>query len=379
MKISIITLQNVANYGSVLQTYATQLLFQGMGYDVEFIDYIRKNQTRKYIQKSQIDRSSIQGFIKSMYRIYIGGAMIHARMHRVFEKFVQKRIHISSRKYYSVEELQEYPPLADIYCTGSDQMWNSGWNGGIERSYYLDFVDKKPKFSFSTSIGMDTIPENEIEETLRLLQDYRFITVREKSAADLLNRYGISAKPILDPTLLVDGAFWRNFCQDSRKKLREKQGKYILVYQLNSGHDSVDFIRYVKNLSKQMGLQVKVISYGLKIKRVFGEYVCLPMIEEFVSLFANAEYVVTDSFHGTSFCVNLNKPFTVIYPPKYASRLVNILQLCGLEDRVYTGVEKDLHLNQINFDRVNSIMQKARTESLDKIEKGLAGIRESII
>jgi len=374
MKISIITLQNVTNYGSVLQTYATQSLFQQMGYQVEFIDYVRRNQTKQQIRKNREKPKNISGFVKDVYRTYIGSTIISAKKKKSFDGFVKKNINITHRRYYSIEELRKNPPQADVYCTGSDQMWNSGWNGGIERSYFLDFIEQKPKFAFSTSVGMDKFPENERLETALLLKRYNFITVREKSAEKLLASLGIRAKTILDPTLLLDGGFWRKFA----RKVKQDGGKYILVYQLNPSHGSIKFKEYVLNLSKKMNLPVKAISYGYKIRRDFDEYVCLPSIEEFVSLFMNAEYVVTDSFHGISFCVNLNRQFTVIYPLQYSSRLSNILQLCDLEDRVYSGIEENLHLKKIDYERVNSVMLQKRKNSLEIIKNYLSQMEKDI-
>lgn len=367
MKICVITLQNVTNYGSVLQTYATQSVLQQMGHQVEFIDYVRSNQTKQHIKKSRKRPNNIFEFIKSIYRNYIGSLIILEKKRKAFDEFVKNNIHITPKRYYTVDELRMAPPQADAYCTGSDQMWNSGWNGGIERSYFLDFIDHKPKFSFSTSIGMDEFPEAEIEETKQLLSRYTFITVREKRAETLLASLGICARTVLDPTLLLDGNYWRKFAGN----IKQNNDKYILVYQLNQTHGAVNFKEYVLNLSKKMSLPIKSISYGLKIRRDYDKYVCLPSIEEFVSLFMNAEYVVTDSFHGTSFCINFNRQFTVIYPPLYSSRLSNILKLCDLEDRVYSGIETELHSQRIDYKRVNKIMQQMRNESFEIIGNGL--------
>ena len=374
MKISIITLQNVTNYGSVLQTYATQTIFENMGYQVEFIDYIRSNQTKREIKKSKRQFKNIYEFVKYIYRAYIGSIIISIKKKNSFDSFLKRNIHVTDKRYYTVEDLRKDVPKADLYCTGSDQMWNSGWNGGIEHSYFLDFVKDKPKFSFATSVGMTEFPKDEVKETIDLLKKYSFITVREESAESLLTSLGISAKTILDPTLLLDKKFWANFASS----VEMKETKYILVYQLNENHNTVNFKEYVQALSKKMNLPVKAISYGFKIRRDFDEYVCLPSIEEFVSLFLNAEYVVTDSFHGTSFCLNLNREFTVIYPPKYSSRLSNILKLCDVEERVYSGIEEDLHLKKIEYSRVNDKLKKMRDDSLEIIKNGLSQIEANI-
>ena len=203
MKISIITLQNVTNYGSVLQTFATQSFFTNLGYDVEFIDYTRLNQQKKFFKKSLIDKSNIFSFAKSFFKTYILELFVRRKKHISFDMFLKENIKITKNKYFDFASLKKNIPHADIYCTGSDQMWNSKWNGGVEKAYYLDFVEDKPKISFATSIGMENIPNDEIEETIRLLNKYNFITVREFSAVQLLKQYSIESKCILDPTLMM--------------------------------------------------------------------------------------------------------------------------------------------------------------------------------
>ena len=275
-------------------------------------------------------------------------------------------------KYYSVDDIRSNVPQADIYCTGSDQMWNSGWNDGIEHSYYLDFVSDKPKFSFSTSIGMNEFPNSEVIEIVELLNKYNFITVRETSAVELLKKNCIESEYVLDPTLMVDCHFWSSFSERTVKKYESQ--KYILLYQLNLSHDNVNLVSYVRFLSEEMHMPVKVIAYGITHRKHFDEYIFMPTMEEYVSLIKNAEYVVTDSFHGTSFCINLNRQFTVVYPHKYATRIENILELCNLQDRVLSAQYGDIHQRAIDYSGVNKVMDTLRRDSIEKIEQGLSTI-----
>lgn len=377
MKISVITLQNIRNYGSVLQTFATQKILEKMGYEVEFIDYIRESQTKSYKIKEALKNVPTKNKFRYIHRKCKDILVRNKRAEKVFDGFIDANICTTRCRYCCVEQLRKNTPLADIYCTGSDQMWNSGWNGGIEYSYFLDFVDDdKPKFAFSTSIGMTDFPENEVEMTTRLLKRYNFITMREMSGVEILEKYGIKSENVLDPTLMVNGDFWRDFSNEAGKKYSKE--KYILVYQLNHTHKNVDFESYVKKLSKETGLKIMAVTYGVPRVKVYDEYVHLPTMEEFVALFANAEYVVTDSFHGTSFCINLNKQFTVIYPDKYSTRLQNILKINNLQDRALSDNEKRIHNNLIDYMYVNNIMDKMRNNSLSIINDGLDNIKRAL-
>lgn len=369
-KISVITLLNIANYGSVLQTYATQNVLLNMGYEVEFVDYYRGEKTTQNKKDYGLKRGLI-----AIYRRCIGDQISKRRKRLVFRDFLTENINLTKHTYHNSTDLLNDIPQADIYCTGSDQMWNSIWNGGIENAFYLSYVKDKPKFAFSTSIGMTEFPENELDTIKSLLDEYSFITVREQSAVDLLQKYGIHASLVLDPTMMVTGAFWREFCKKETERLKTE--KYILVYNLNSTHN-VDLENYTKTLSKELKLPIKIINYGLKVQNKFGQHIFLPSIKEFVALFNNATYVVTDSFHGLSFCLNLNKQFSVIYPPRFYTRLQNILRLTGLESRVVSKLTDEIHSSVIDYDKVNEIINKERAQSLQLIQGGIAQCAEGM-
>lgn len=159
MKISIITVLNTINYGSVLQTYATQKYLSDMGFDTEFVDFSRKDQKYGQIVKKTIfsKRNNLKQMIKKPIKDALDIISL-GKSYRVFRGFLNRNIKMSKISYGSFEELVVNPPLADIYCTGSDQMWNSFWNNGIEKSFFLDYAQEKPRIAFCTSIGMTEFP-----------------------------------------------------------------------------------------------------------------------------------------------------------------------------------------------------------------------------
>lgn len=371
-KICVITLLNVVNYGSVLQTYATQKIFEKLGYKVEFINYRRENETVDQIRKKQLKSIPNKQWIKKIYNIVIAIPRRNKQVNQTFGKFLRDNIHLTEKEYVGFNSLCEDVPKADIYCTGSDQMWNSKWNGGIEKSFFLDFVNQKPKIAFSTSIGMTEFNEAEANMIIPLLKKYDFITVREKSAQELLKSYGISAEMILDPTLLLPGEFWEKFAKKSKYTKEKKE--YILVYKLHENHNDLDFDEYVRNTSKEFKLPVRVLSYGVPHKKDFDEYIGLPDIYDFVALFENARYVITDSFHGTSFCVNLKKQFSCIYPSHFSTRMDNILKICGLLDRHLKNQEEKSFLKQIDFEKSYQRLEQARKKSWEILDAQMKGI-----
>ena len=119
-------------------------------------------------------------------------------------KFLQERVNLTKSRYCSYDQLKANPPLADIYITGSDQVWNSIWNKGIDLAYFLDFAPAgKPRIAFSASIGREQLNEEEIPETKHLLEKYNAISVREQSAVEILASMDIKSTLVLDPTLML--------------------------------------------------------------------------------------------------------------------------------------------------------------------------------
>lgn len=114
-----------------------------------------------------------------------------------------------TRKYRSIESLRKHPPQADIYMTGSDQVWNSRYNNGVDRAFFLDFTES-PKISYAASMGIDNFPPDEVTEVVSLLKRYRSISVRENQTVRYMLDLGLSfVTQDLDPTLLLTAEDWK--------------------------------------------------------------------------------------------------------------------------------------------------------------------------
>ena len=361
MKIDLITLHNVKNYGSVLQTYATQTILQKLNTEVEVINYFRKDNMKENIIEKRLKNSSF--FSKNFLAMHIGKLFLTSSINKqvkVFDYFLDNYINLT-KPYYSNEELKEDTPKADIYCTGSDQVWNSDWNQGIEKAFYLDFLKKNtPRFAYGASFGKTKIEDGEKEKIIELLKRYKRISVREKSAVDILRNMGFdNAIQVLDPTLLLNKQEWLELKEDIKIKR-----PYILVYQLNSNNPQFD--KYVKKLSKKKKMpviRISVVNYQI-LK--YGKLAFCPSVNEFLSYFDKAEYIITDSFHATGFSINFNKKFICIFPEKFSTRLQNILDLTGLQERQVKDCEDYSIIDkEIDYKRVNKIIENERKKSID--------------
>lgn len=371
MKISVITLHNIRNYGSVLQTYATQHVLKKLGNDIEFIDYYRDGFSVKEQVDNNLKFSTIynKNFLyKSIGRLFLTISI--NKQDRVFKRFLKNNIKLT-KKYFTSSELKNNPPISDVYCSGSDQVWNSDWNRKIDESFFLNFGPENCKrISFASSIGKSEISSSEANTIIPLLSKYQYITVREQSAVNILKENNIDSELILDPTLLLNKDEWQDFIGN---KIDNK--KYILVYQLNTKFKEFD--EYVNELSKKVKLPV--IRVSVHIHQLFkkGNFKFCPEIKDFLNYIKNAEYVITDSFHCVAFSINFNKKFMAVYPPKFPTRIENILSTTNLVDRKYSK-ENDIETitKDINYKDVNKILNQEREKSMKIIKKMLESVND---
>lgn len=355
--IAILTSYYINNYGSVLQAYATNYFFKSLGLDVIFIDYIRDNVRNRKIVNPKWNNSFIK---KVIYHIY--STIDTALKSLVFNSFLKQNLSFTTT-YIDKESLFNAPPLADYYCVGSDQMWNSEYNGGLLSENYLAFVPSdKRKFSFSTSIGMESISETELQSMKQLLDEFEVVSVREENSKHLLLDAGLSnVRCDLDPTLLVPQEHWLKLVNSQRSRHK----KYILIYQLNSSSLLRD---YARKLANQYDLDIIQITYYMSQHWSGIHSVYLPTVKQFLSLINNAEFIITDSFHGTAFSINLNKEFFCFAPPKYYERIGSILSVTGLEDRLINDIKTYSYSSKINYDKVNQILSEKRNSTFSFYE-----------
>ncbi len=364
MQIDIITLHAVQNYGSALQAFATQEIFKEHGCDIKIINYVRENVKPENVLNTWSKGNPIKAAIMLPTVL---------RWKTVFIKFIQENLNISDMVYTTPEDFEKYPLTADAYCTGSDQVWNSKWNNGVLSCLYLDFVPSSCyKFSFAASFGQDKLSNEEINDTKDYIDEYNMLSVRESSAKEIFkNQYGRSdAIHIVDPTLCVDGDFWRKY--STKRKIKED---YILIYNLNR---SKEFDNYAKKLSQKAGL--KLVRFCTRYDQFYrsGKSMLVPEVFDFISLIDNAKYVLTDSFHATAFSMNLRTEPICVYPKEFGGRLDSLLTLTdSLQRRVKSFQDFDVINRSVDFDKVASILEVERKKANDFIDEVIKDINKA--
>lgn len=360
MKIDIITLHRVRNYGSSLQTLATQQILEQLGCQTEIIDYYPERYTSFGLLKRlkyKSDKLAKNPILLFGARVIISFSYIKKKL--VFDSFLKKYIKMTPKTYRTEKELLEDIPVADAYCTGSDQVWNSYWNEGVDRPLYLSFVPgNKFRFSYAASIGNSELSEEEAKEVKPMLSLYKHITVRENTGIDIMRSMEFeNVQQMLDPTLLFKGEQWQKYTSD-----RFKNQKYVVTYNLH--HDKrID--NYAMKVAETNGLKVYNITYNIHDIIRKGTIKWCPKIEEYLGLIRDAQYVITDSFHATVFSILFNKKFMVIYPEQASSRIRSILELLNLQDRGYDDMpDVQQVMNEIDFSNIDNILDVERERAV---------------
>lgn len=357
MKLGIITFHRARNYGAVLQAYALNKATQDLGFDSEVIDYRYNKVEKDYLLfKSKNKKKIIKDIINYP---------IKKTKWKKFDDFIQKNVKTSDRVYVSEKDFKEANKIYDCYLTGSDQVFNLKMTDN-DKNYFLDFVeDSTKKNSYAASFGQKELPEEKKEIYKNLLSDFNQISVRENDAIvlvdDLISK---KARIDVDPSFLLNKEQWEKI--SAKPKVKDK---YILLFVMQK-NDTI--FKFAEELSRTTGYKIIFISEGYK-RLLNAKHKRTVSPEEWLGYFLNAEYIVTNSFHGLAFSINFNKKFFVEYqkPPATGnSRLETILKEYKLQERLIKDGKNDAINHDIDWEYVNSKLNENKKKSIDYL-KGL--------
>lgn len=366
IKTKTLTFHSAVNYGAVLQALALQRVLINIGVDNKIVNYTDfcmidynpdnfKNLSFKRKIKKIIKNIF---FYKKLKKKYI-----------IFQDFIKKNL-IMTDIVNSIDEINNIIDDSDVLLTGSDQVWSSKIDGGLSDIYTLNVGNKSNRrISYAASIGDSIIEEQDKNNYVKKLEVLDCISVREKTAQRELNKI-LKNKQIdvnVDPTLLLSKQEWN----DLIGKYENENEKYILAYTMDNNQKYFDI---VNNLSDQTGY--KVVYFDLRNKGFKNVYknVFLSNPFEFINYIKNAEYVVTNSFHGLVFSLIFKKNFWIIPHKTRGSRMTDLLKELKLENRIVTTVEdfveKD-YSETINYMNVNKKINDMRNTSLSWLKKSV--------
>lgn len=337
MKIGIITFwTSKDNYGQLLQCFALQQYLRKNGHEPFLIRYkespkeeasFKISNLLKYILKFP---KYVSWFLNEKRRQRNANKYNRqaGNVDRNFDAFIHDNI-TTSKQLYTDEDLHNTPPIADAYICGSDQVWGGDW------AYYLDFApENKTKIAYAPSLGGLTSFSQDYEEKMKkLLLRFDFIGMREQSGVDVCHRLGRKdAVKVVDPTLLLTQADYNKIRINTKQP---GQKPYLFAYIL--GNPMICEMQEVYRYAQKRGLEVKYATSG---KADDYEHI-YPQIGEWIDLIANADVIITNSFHGTVFSLIYNRPFITI-PLKNGyermnTRVTELLESADLKNRIYNG------------------------------------------
>lgn len=356
MIIKTITCHDVYNYGASLQAYALQHFLSNKGNDVEIIDYLPKYMDKAYRfiwknyaipEMSKYYKYHNNILIQLVYHLkgFFKQAIIMITTHgrkKSFDKFTRNKLVCTSKHYKTLEELQNADIKADCFIAGSDQIWNPKFGNGFDGAYFLNF-GKGKKYSYAGSFGVSTLNDQEKLFMAPLLQNIDGVSVREKTAIRLSAELGVKdAIQVCDPVYLLSKDEWNDLASS-----KYNFNDYILVYNLSPFNKEI--ARCAQYLAKSTKKKIVAIEERTPVK-----YADIRIKnagpQEFVELISKASYVVTNSFHATSFSLIYNVPFFTFNKNANCSRVADVLADVGASNRL----NSDSFDKNINWEEVNS-------------------------
>lgn len=356
MKIALITIHYANSYGGTLQAFASQAVLSKYG-DVKIIDY-KSKELEEALNLIRVNRSfrSIFRAGKDLFRL-----LPRRRLIAKFKEFM--RVHYKlTPACPDLHSLQAISSQFDCVVCGSDQIWNPKITGELDLNYMLAFSQAKKKISFSSSSGSYCYSGEEMVKVRKALSTFDSISVREEDVAQklrgLLENQDVAHT--LDPTLMLNKQQWMQAILHTEKTLAPSE-QYILVYTLKKDALVRETIDKVKTL---LGLQIVAIDQDPFLGYKSDRHIMDASPVDYISLFAHAAFVITNSFHGTAFALNFGIPFVTVLPESGLNRIKGLLENVGLSDRLVSqsgevesivGRSIDFSVPHKNLDALRSI------------------------
>ncbi|HEC2597224.1 TPA: polysaccharide pyruvyl transferase family protein [Raoultella ornithinolytica] len=379
MKVATLTLPLHTNYGGNLQAFALQKTLIKLGHDAVLLNY-RKGALRKSIFRRVASKIKNFALPSNKTSHFVFSQHEQNEINKHHDSFIKKNI-ITSSPFYDEDSLKKFILDNKIECVivGSDQVWRPKYTPKIS-PFYLNFIYEHSnikKVSYAASFGVDLweYTSSELSECKKLIASFDSISVRESIAVDMCQEFfEVDAEHVLDPTLLLSKDEYINLFE--KYNMPSFKGK-IFSYVLDSDENKTAFMDQISSfLNKEIFTTYpkKHIKTESIISNI-SDYQ-FPSVEAWLKSFHDADFVVTDSFHGTVFAIIFNKPFIAICNKERGSaRFKSLLKMFSLEDRlVYDMTEVDFNLvnSPIDYDRVNEDLNLQRIKSLDFLAKALS-------
>jgi hypothetical protein len=350
MKIGIITFHCADNYGAVLQAFSLYRKTKELYSDGEvyIVNYCPESIVKHY---RLIKLTRVRAFISSIVQLPFS-----IKKKVSFNKFRKRNIQLLDVKEIS---------CLDYLICGSDQIWNPRLTDGVDSHYFGSIEGFKGKVVAYAASDGGYLNDVEVEIFRKYLENISVLSVRESTMIPFLKQYKQDISVVLDPVFLNDKKFWEQFAS------KRKYQKYILIYCLE---ENANILQDAYEVAKQKGCKVIELTYGFPLKRILKiNHTIIPdaSIPDFLSYILYADYVFTNSFHGTAFSIIFNKSFfTYNLRSKLNDRMTDLLNRVGLLDRYGISFDNGT-LEKMDYFSVNDRVDQLRLDAMTYLNRSI--------
>ena len=388
MEILILTQPLHTTYGGLLQAYALQQILKGMGHDVvtDRLGVVRKlplwNRALRFLYHA-VQFCILKNYRYYPYRYLFVSFDKESKAKRSIsintDRFVNTHIDTIDLLTRSNESVIDAVRQFDAIVVGSDQVWRATMSD--IPTYFLSFTKaiNVKRIAYAASFGTDDLNEYSkmdmkiASESIKL---FDAVSVREKSGVHLCRDYfKMDAVHVLDPTMLLSKDDYLKLIEEEDKPCSEN---ILLTYVLDRTQEKNDIIQRVGEALHLTSCENGAVKYFSNVVESNVSECIYPSVSRWVAGFRDAQFVVTDSFHGTVFSIIFNKPFVAILNSKRgSSRFISLLSVLGLENRLISTTNDLLeeHLKPIDYTEVNKILNDWRYLSISFMERHLKEAR----
>lgn len=337
MKVGIVTIFNVPNYGAMLQCWSLCKAIKHLGHEPVLIHI-------PLIRGGNSPISKIRNLIKYRFK----------------QNFIEHNLPFTDNLSTEV----------DAYIVGSDQVWNPNIVGNQLDKFLVSFAkDNTPIASFASSFGVEDWPLDEKKEAVKAyLSKFKFISVREKSGVEILkSTFGLEAEEALDPCFLTSDY--------SSLYVKDKNPSDVVFFKLQPWKDNL--YKEAKKEAKKRNLKLYNVSLHFLIpqlnKSIKGFNESYYSVATWLKKISSAKYVITDSFHGMVFSLIFKRQFVVVNSkPQAITRMESLLSKLGLSHRIVSNAKEAFEVisnDEIDYNIVAPKLDQLKKQSDETLQK----------
>lgn len=362
MKISILSMQRVLNYGSVLQAYGLKKILESLNQEnsVDFLDVICKEENNNKNSKSNISK------LKSIDKYFFKKLKF-----KKSENIVNDKIRKFQYDMLEMTPEYKYSTNSELTVIGSDEVFNCdpkcAW--GVSAQLFGKIDGCKNVISYAASSGYTKFEDLNKEETNVLKKsamNLKSISVRDENTHTFIEKLtGRNANYNLDPVLMYD------FEEEVKNVEKNKRfdSNYMIVYSYRNRIKDSREVSAIKNFAKKHNLKVYCVQGLLPWCDEFKEW--NPF--EVLAGFKNAKYIVTDTFHGCVMASKFNKKFAVLIRKSNKNKINDLLNRLGLLNHKVEDIENldEILCSKNSYDEFNKIIEKERNNTYNYLKKAM--------